>query len=382
VGVAGVGDPADPMTKPTAPDKPDPSKPTANEPGSGSRTTSATAPAKDGKGGEDPTQERQDDIAGRAAAVDKVAATAKGLTGLAKKRITEAAKAANAGADALGQRDRPNARKEVDRARELFRLAAKQVAALAAEEAAQQIAAARDLANDIALQTAPGDPMNTSGGGNGESEKKMPDLGNAAEQAKTLKDVLEQVAGSGAEGAADAARKVAGLLKLEDLAAAIARLEKPGAGDDRGERQDLTERFAALGQKLDQAYRETIAPRLEELARLEREANELELRAAGADDGADWRRLRQLGAQFVEHLEAAGLADLANEDLHAGLRSGATLASKDFGRGVTIAHLRLVAKLQEFVASDRVTTGNEAVPPEYKDLVDRYLRALSAGSTK
>jgi hypothetical protein len=375
---AGAGYPADPMTKPTAPGKPDPAKLMANEPGSDRK-----AAAKDGKGGEDSAQERQDDIAARATALDKVAATAKGLTGLAKKRITAAAEAANAGADALGQRDRPNARKEVDRARELFRLAARQVAALAAEEAAQQIAAARDLANDIAQQTAPAAPMNNRGAGNGAGEKKMPDLGDVAEQAKTLKDVLEQIAGSGAEGAADAARKVAGLLKQEDLGTAIARLEKAGAEDDRGERQDLTERFAALGQKLDQAYRETITPRLEELARLEREANELELRAAGADDEADWRRLRQLGAQFVEHLEAAGLAGFANEDLQAGLRAGAVLAGKGlFGRGVTVAHSRLVAKLQEFVASDRVTTGNEAVPPEYKDLVDRYLRALSAGSTK
>jgi hypothetical protein len=356
----------------------DPANPMAKVPGSGRKTA-----AKEGKGGEDPAQERQEDIAARATALDKVAGTAKGLTGLAKTRITDAAKAANAGADGLTQRDRPNARKEVDRARELFRLAAKQVAALAAEEAAQQIAAARDLANDIAQQTAPADPMNNSGGANGASEKKMPGLGDAAEQAKSLKDVMEHIAGSGAEGAADAARKVGGLLKQEDLAAAITRLEKPGAGDDRGERQDLTERFAALGQKLDQAYRETIAPRLEELARLEREANELEQRATGAEDATDWRRLRQQGSQFVEHLEAAGLPGFANGDIRAGLRSGGVLTGKDlFSRGVAVAHSRLLAKLQEFVASDRVTKGDEAVPPEYKDLVDRYLRALSAGSTK
>jgi hypothetical protein len=305
------------------------------------------------------------------------------LTGLARTRITEAAKAANAGADALGQRDRPTARKEVDRARELFRLAAKQVAALAADEAVQQIAAARDIANDVALQTAPGDAMKNPGAGKGDAARKMPGLGAAAEQAKTLKDVMEQIAGSGSEGAAEAARKVAGLLKQEDLGAAIARLEKPGAAGDRGERQDLAERFAALGQKLDQVYRETIAPRLEELARLEREANELEQRAAAADDAADWRRLRQQGAEFVEHLEVAGLGGLANEDLRAGLRSGSILAGRElFGRGIAAVRARLVAKLQEFVAGDRFTAGNEAVPPEYKDLVDRYLRALSAGSTK
>jgi hypothetical protein len=337
---------------------------------------------KNAKGNEDPAQERQDEIAAVATALEKQAATAKGLTGLAKTRIKDGAKAANAGADALGQRDRPTARKEVDRARELFRLAAKQVAALAAEEIAQQIAAARDMANDVALQTAPADPMNKGGAGSGESDKKMPGLGNAAEQAKSLKDVLEQIAGSGSEGAADAARKVAGLLKQEDLAAAIKRLEKPGAGDDRGERHDLAERFAALGQKLDQAYRETIAPRLEELAKLEREANELEQRAGAAEDAADWRRLRQQGTEFVAHLEAAGLEGLADEDLRAGLRAGAVLVGKDlFGRGIASAHARLVAKLQEFVTGDRFTTGNEAVPPEYKDLVDRYLRALSAGST-
>jgi hypothetical protein len=389
----GGSTPAEPKTNPTAPNRPDkadPTKPMAK--GAGSDRKMA---AKDGKG-DDPAQERQEDVAARASALEKVAATAKGLTGLARTRIAGGAKAANAGADALGQRDRSGARKEVDQARELFRLAAKQVAALAAEEAAQQIAAARDMANDVALQTAPGDAAQKTPGagkgedekkspgtGKGEEEKKMPGLGNAAEQAKTLKDVMEQIAGSGAEGAAEAARKVAGLLKQEDLAAAIGRLEKAGVGGDRAERQDLAERFAALGQKLDQAYRETIAPRLEELARLEREANELKQRAGAADDAADWRRLRQQGTEFIEHLETARLGDLADEDLRGALRTGAVVAGRDlFGRGIVAVHARLVAKLQEFVAGDRVSTGNEAVPPEYKDLVDRYLRVLSAGSTK
>jgi hypothetical protein len=374
----GAGKPADPKAKPTAPDKPDLANPTEKGPSPDRKMA-----AKDGKGGEDPAQERQDDIAARATALDKVAETAKGLTGLAKTRIADAAKAANAGADALGQRDRPGARKEVDRAREKFRLVAKQVAALAAEEAAQQIAAARDIANDVAQQSAPDDPVANPGAGKGEADKKRPVLGNAAEQAKTLKDVLEQIAGSGSEGAAEAARKVAGILKQEDLAAAISRLEKPGAGDDRGERHDLAERFAALGQKLDQAYRETIAPRLEEIARLEREANELEQRVAAADDAADLRRLRQQGALFVEHLEAAGLGGFADEDLRAGLRTGTALAGRElFSRGIAAVHAKLALKLQEFVAGDRFTAGNEAVPPEYKDLVDRYLRALSAGSGK
>ncbi len=436
-------DPDKPMGKGSGPDKPDPDKPADKGPGAdkpdpdkpmdkGAGPDQKVA-GKDGKGGEDPAQERQDDVAARATALDKVAPTTKGLTGLARKRIADAAKAANGGADALGQRDRAGARKEVDRAREQFRLAAKQVAALAAEEAAQQIAAARDIANDVALQTAPGDPMQNSGAGGkadekkpdaktpgagsndkdekkpdakmpgagdkgedakksdpkmpgagnkGEDEKK-PGLENAAEQAKTLKDVMEQIAGSGSEGAADAARKVAGLLKKEDLNAAIERLEKPGVGDDRGERQDLSARFAALGQKLDQAYRETIAPRLEELARLEREASDLEKRAGAAEDGADWRRLRQQGSEFIEHLEAADLEGFVNEDLRAGLRAGSALEGRElFGRGVGTVRARLMAKLQEFVAGDRFASGNEAVPPEYKDLVDRYLRALAAGSTK
>ena len=51
-------------------------------------------------------------------------------------------------------------------------------------------------------------------------------------------------------------------------------------------------------------------------------------------------------------------------------------------RGLALLHARLVAKLQEFVAGDRIAAGNEAVPPQYKDLVERYLRALSAGGSK
>ena len=266
---------------------------------------------------------------------------------------------------------------------EAFRVAAKHVAALAAEEAAQQLAAARDLANDVALQTAPTEQKTPGAGGSGESKVPMPGLGMAAEQAKTLKDVLEKLAGSGAEGDADAARKAAGLLKSEDIAAASARLEKPGAGGDKGERQDISERFAALGQKLDQAYRDTVAPRLEAIARLEREANELEKKAAAADDSADWRKVRQPGGEFIEKLEAAGLGSLAGEDVRVGLRNASVNGGREvFGRGIAATHARLVAKLQEFVAGDRFATGNEAVPPEYRDLVERYLRALSAGSTK
>src|SRR5262249_9409131 len=144
---------------------------------------------------------------------------------------------------------------------------------------------------------------------------------------------------------ADAARKVAALLKQEDLGAAIERMEKPGAGGDRGERQDLAERFASLGQKLDQAYRETIAPRPEENAPPGREAHELEQRAAAADDAADFRRLRQQAGDFVEHLEMARLGALAGDDLRNGLRSSAGAGRELIGRGLASAHAALVAKL-------------------------------------
>jgi hypothetical protein len=354
---------------------------------SGGRGTDPTAPGdggepgdKPGKGKPDPAAERQEEIAGQAAAVEKLAGTAKGLTGLAKTRIADAAKAANAAADALGRGDRDAARPEVDKARETFRAAAKQVAALAAEEAAQQLAAARDLANDVAMQAAPPDPGRKTPGGAGEGDGKMPGLGSAAEDARSLKDVLENLAGSGKAADADAARKAAGLLKQENLPDAIERLEKPGAGGDRAERKDLADRFAALGQKLDEAYRDAVAPRLEEIARLEREANDLEQKAARAGD-EDWRRLRQQGAQLLERLEAAGLGALVSDDVRAGLGNAAA-GREAFGRGVAVLHARLVAKLQEVVAGDRIAAGNEAVPPQYKDLVERYLRALSAGGSK
>ena len=357
----------DPKTDPKAEPMPSGTDPMKPEP-------------KNAKGGEDPAREKQDEIAGRATAIEKAAANLPGLTALAKTRITEGTKAANEAADALGKGDRPAARKEADKAKEVFRAASKQVAALAAEEAAQQLAAARDLANEIAAMATPTEQKNGLVGAS-EEVPVLPGLGRAAEQARTLKDVLENLAGSPVPGDAEAARKAAGILKQEDLAAAIKRLEAPGAGDDKAERQDLADRFGALGQKLDQAYRETVAPRLEEIAKLEREANELEQRSKTADD-SDWRRLGRQGQEFLERLEAAGLGHLAGDDLKNALKGNGRIGREQFGKGVALAHARLVAKLQEFIAQDRFTTGNEAVPPEYKDLVERYLRALSAGGTK
>jgi hypothetical protein len=347
--------------------------------GTPDRKADPKADPKTAKGGEDPAQERQDDVAGRATALEKAAEKAKGLTPLASERIAEAAKAANAGADALGKGDRPAARKEVERAKALFDAAGKQVAALAADEAAKQLAATRDLSNEVAALVATDDPNRPGAGGTGEDNKSG--LGGAGEQAKTIKDVLEAVAGSKAEGDADAARSAAAVLKSEDLDAAIKRLNKPGAGMDAAERKDLADRFAALGQKLDQAYREAVAPRLNELAKLEREANELAQKAAAADDAADFRRLGQQGNDLAEKLEAAGLSGLIGDDVRAALRGANTPAARAvIGRGFSLAHARLVAKLQEFVAGDRLTTGSDAVPPEYRDLVERYQRALSGGT--
>ncbi|OWK43038.1 DUF4175 family protein [Fimbriiglobus ruber] len=389
---AGKPDPEKPDPNKPAPGTPDPTKPAGDKPAPG-----APDPAKPAEGDKpgpgsmppvkpdeasDPIRERQDEIAARASVLDKTAASAKGLTELAKKRIADAAKAANGAADALGQQNRADAKKDAEGARDLFRLAAKQVAALAAEEAAQQLAAARDLANDIALQTAPPtDPQ--AGGMGGSSDDKKMGLGGAAEQAKTLKDVLEQIAGAGSESSAEAARRAGTLLKQEDLGAAIGRLEKPGAGADKTERQDLAERFAALGQKLDQAHRELIAPRLEELAKLEREAAELAQRLGAAGDDTASERVRPLIAEFVEKLDKARLGELVGPELREGIRGASGVAAAaGYARKLAVVREKLVAKLQEFVAGDRYTTGGEAVPPEYRELVDRYLRALSAGSTK
>lgn len=359
----------------------------AGEIAAGGKGNSSTAGNKGGelgdrpdKGKPDPTAERQEEIAGQAAVVGKLADTAKGLTELAKTRIADAAKAANAAADALGKGDRDAARPEVDKARGTFRAAAKQVAALAAEEAAQQLAAARDLANDVALSAAPPDPDRKMPGGSSDGNGGRPALGSAAEDAKSLKDVLDSLAASGRVPDAGAARKAASLLKQENLPDAIDRLQKPGIAGDRAERKDLADRFAALGQKLDEAYREAVAPRLEEIARLEREANDLEQQAARAGD-EDLRRLRQQGGQLLNRLEAAGLGALANDDVRGGL-TNAGVGREAFGRGVAALHDRLVAKLQEIVAGDRIAVGNEAVPPQYKDLVERYLRTLSAGGSK
>src|SRR5947208_3112294 len=93
------------------------------------------------------------------------------------------------------------------------------------------------------MKAAPRDPDRRTLGGTGEGDGKTPGLGSAAEDAKSLKDVLENLAGSGKAADADAARKAAGLLRQENLADAIARMEKPGVGGDRAERKDLVERY-------------------------------------------------------------------------------------------------------------------------------------------
>ncbi|MEK6257422.1 MAG: hypothetical protein AABP62_02285 [Planctomycetota bacterium] len=96
-------------------------------------------------------RDKQLDVSLEARDIERILTKLKRASELSKTRITEAAKTAESASTALDRGDSKVARGDAKQAAEMFREIAKLLEALLAEETPQKIAAARNLANQLAM---------------------------------------------------------------------------------------------------------------------------------------------------------------------------------------------------------------------------------------
>ncbi len=260
------------------------------------------------------------------------------------------------------------------------------------------------------------DPSGEGGAGQGDPEKTGAEGGGAArlteklaaradritEAGKTLEDILKAIARSNEPADKEAARAVQELLDQGKLGDAVKRLEDQGpalrAGKVRettAEAGEMADRFEVAAQKLEGLHRSIVAPRIAELLEIERQAVDLEEKLERLETPGQITNWHLETDELLDQLEKMGFAEEPREELlevlaDAGWETGQVGKSwnwtlvRDAYRAPVAYHpaiktvvTELHSVIQELILGDLGNEGDEAVPPQYERLVERYHQVLS-----
>jgi hypothetical protein len=380
----------------------------------------------------DELEDQQLDVASEAREVEKKLAKLPKATDLAKQRIGTAAKSAEDAAGSLAKGSNDDAQKSIHEAAGTFRELAEQVRALLEEEQAQQIAAAQQMAAELArrqddfadkLANAEGSggigkPKEEDEDGLSEEEKKRrgeeekkaaeerkiglgADAEDIAAKAKTLADVLAAAAGSDRpedQQGAEKLKAIAGELHLQSVIDRLQNLpDQVGNGDEEDAQAnagDGAERMEAAAEKLSALHRVIVTPQVDELAKVEQKITALSeaLEQLETDtEVAGWHNdandllddLDQAGIDedqrkpFVEEMKRIGWGNTNDRKQNWVLVDGLYRSPASYRVHLLRLQTAVQARMQELMLGDLLDSGDEPIPPQYQDLVDRYYQVLS-----
>jgi hypothetical protein len=361
-------------------------------------------------------EERQYDALAEAQEVATALAELPGVTDLAQERMQAAVEQADEAAGTLARGDTSQAAAQTGRAAEMFGELAIQAAALLAEEAPERVAMARNMSAQIAegqrqiadelsesASTASQSDTEQAGrGGAGERPEMDPQqaAGRLAERSRTLEDVLKAIAGSQRIEDGDAADRVAELMASQNVDETLERAatlpemleDQQRAPQMLAEVRDTADRLEVTARELDRIYRSLVMPRIQQLRELEQEAVELQEQMNLVENGADAQQWQQELEELLEELEQAGGGGAVREELAQMSRTGELPGLDAWRRGTAPAHFgppvlyarnvpllveEIQRQIQELVLIDLLADRDEATPPEYEHLVERYLKVLA-----
>jgi hypothetical protein len=342
---------------------------------------------------------RQEAAAQKAAALKEAVQASDKLTESAVQRMDQAAGSVNEGRDALNAGKREQAAERAETAAGQLERLAEQVAGLETAELASRLAQASNLARSLATEQA--DPKGAT----------APMQSARAERAATLGDWLDRLA----EDAAEESRAVADAVKqameanrpaaIVDAMQSMAQALKAGPpnGVERQSRE-TADRLTALAQDLDDARRAYMQPRLDDLLAAEALAEKTESLLNSVHNNAEKAEAEKAMGDLAEALEKLGarggdesgaLAKTASALEEARAHGGGwgdfqkppnpgpnenrpvLVPPGAYTDGVSHAITALQAEIQQVVLRQVLLEKDEAVPPQYKALVEDYYKALS-----
>jgi hypothetical protein len=417
---------------------------------------------------------RQEQVADKARELEEKLKKLEVASDLAKVRMTKAAETAEKASGALARGNTKEATETAKAGAAMLHELARQVKGELARDVAQELAMARDLADELAQREAelsqmgggadpssrgadqpspgdksgepekdqpgkgnkPGDAQNNEPGkgdkpddaegnepGKGDAEGNEPgkgakpgkngrgasgndgrgdaggggwgDLTDAErlerlqEAGRTLEQWLKD-ASLRAEG--DAAGRIRELLEEKDVTKIVERMEQirelyrgGRVVVARREANDLSKALELLARQLEVLHRGIVAPEIAALVEFDRRVSELMERLKTVRTNAEITEWRRDATELIRDLEKAGLSDAATTLTGAfdaaGWDWGGDYRARVVPAGITVA-LRSVTlmfqeKIQNLVLKDMASAHDEATPPEFKELVERYYEVLS-----
>jgi hypothetical protein len=223
-----------------------------------------------------------------------------------------------------------------------------------------------------------------------------------AKTGETLKDVLQAISQSNDPADKDAVAKLEAILKETELLKAIEAMQREsdlirsGKFDDaRLASIDLADRLEITAQRLDGAYRAIVAPQAEELRKLEQALADLRDKLENLETQAQVAAWHREAQDLLDRAEKLGISDKVREDFleqmkKAGL--GVNGARNAFNWGLVNDHYaapgayavnlirvqeEVQARIQNLLLGDISTATDDATPPKYQELVERYYQVLS-----
>jgi len=369
--------------------------------------------------------EKQERIADEARALEERLKRIEAASELAKARMMKAAEKTEKASGALARGNSKEASEEAKAGAGMLHELARQVKGEIAREVADELAMARDLAEELAQREADlaamNDEMPTPGGageGEGKSGKgrgSKPGKGTGrggfggwdalteaervermAEAAKTLESWLKQIDQKGQGKAADAVRDILDqgtVTEIVDRAARMGELRVGGQKSDVSrEAKDLAKKLELLAHSLELLHRGIVAPQMAAMVEFDRRVAELTAKLGKLKTDAEITAWHREAAALIRDLEKAGIAGAA--DLAEALKAGGNLTASGWqwaqgsdGRGAPLAYinaLQTVSKhikdqIQDMILKDLVSARDEATPPKFRELIERYYEVLSKG---
>lgn len=381
--------------------------------------------------------EKQEDIAYDARSLEERLRRIEAASDLAKARMARAAERAEKAGGALARGDTDEAADQAKAGAGMLHEVARQVRGEIAREATDQLAMARDLAQELAQRendlaemaesSAPGQNGQQPGReGEGqqpgsEGRGDQPGMGRGdrggfggwgaateeervqrlLEAARTLQQWLDQIARGEVGRASDAVREMTESGAIDEIVERHDRLGELRLGGRRpemaAEARDLARRLEMVGQSLEMIHRGLVAPELAELVEFDRRLAELTGRLGTLRTDAEITAWHRDAAALIRDLEAAGIAgadELAEVlrangwtgaavgDWHWGGTADARVAPTAYTSALQAVSTQIKDRVQELMLKDLASARDEATPPAFRELVERYYEVLSRGRSK
>jgi hypothetical protein len=256
----------------------------------------------------------------------------------------------------------------------------------------------------------PTDASQSEGGGKQQPDKNEQPRGlggmarELVEKSKTLTDVLGAASKAASPEDQKSAEEVARIMQSLGLAGVAERLGQLPSQVRNGKLQearatagDGAERMEAAAEQFAILHRTIVAPKVEELAKLEEKLVQLDNQLEKLDTDPRITVWHQEASDALEKLDEAGIdkelrLEFQDEMKKAGWDMGTLRGNWNWGRSVggyyaPPARYRMLlsrledslrSRMQEYLLGEMRATGEEPIPPQYQDLVDRYYRVLSS----